>query len=64
MLLEKSESWVSSTHSAKLLRKLLQALRLLLRTEVHIVLAGFLVPLVNGKGNHPSFRARWVLIAV
>lgn len=64
MLLEKAESWVSSTHSAKLLRKLLKASQLLPWTWLHIVLAGLLVLLVIGVGNEPSFRVYWVLVAV
>lgn len=64
MLLEKAESWVSSTHSAKLLRKLLKASQLLPWTWLHIVLAGLLVLLVNGMGNEPSFRVYRVLVAV
>lgn len=63
MLLEKAESWVSSIRSAKLLRNLLKDWRLLPWTWLHVVLAGLLVPLVNGMGNDPSFRADWVLIA-
>lgn len=58
MLLEKAESWVSSTHSAKLLRKLLKASQLLPWTWLLLVL------LVNGVGNEPSFRVYWVLVAV
>ena len=63
MLLENAESWVSSSHSAKLLRKLLPALWLLPWTWLHIAPAGLLVPLANGMGSDSSFRACWVLLA-
>lgn len=53
MLLGKAESWVSSIHSAKLLRKLLNASWLLLWTWLHTVRARLLVPLVNGMRSDP-----------
>lgn len=46
MLLEKTEKCVSSTHSAKLMRKSLKASMLLLWPKVHVAVPGLLVPLV------------------
>lgn len=48
---------------SKVIEEMLKASQLLLWTCLHIVRAGLLVPLVNGVGKDPSFRAYWVLIA-